>query len=119
MKNLNCEQTTEAQSPTLGAMLNQGSEAFATRLEEGRSFSWITRAPGVLLTARHSAEDAANGRRATLSLDFSGHLGPSCARLTRGLTTRYLAIEARGLKERAETEARSQASMIGSAGASR
>ena len=90
-----------------------------TELEEGRSFSWITRGPGILVTARHSIEDAASGSRATLSLDFSGPLGPLCARLTRGLNARYLAIEAWGLKKRAEAEARSQASKIGSAEGSR
>ena len=90
-----------------------------TELEEGRSFSWITRGPGISVTARHSIEGAVNGSRATLSLDFSGLLGPLCARLTRGLNARYLAIEARGLKKRAEAEAQTQASKIGSAGGSR
>ena len=75
-----------------------------TELEEGRGFTWITRGPGVLVTARHSIEAAANGSRATLSLDFSGPLGPLCGRLTRRLNARYLAIEARGLKHRAEAE---------------
>ncbi len=35
MKNHNYEQITEPQSPSLGAMLNQRSEALATRLENG------------------------------------------------------------------------------------
>ena len=82
-----------------------------TALEEGRSFSWITRNPGVSVTGHHSVEDAASGSRATLSLDFSGPLGPLCARLTRGLTERYLGMEAQGLKKRAEGD--------GSAGGSR
>jgi hypothetical protein len=30
-----------------------------TEVEEGRGFSWITRGPGVFVTARHSIEDAA------------------------------------------------------------
>jgi uncharacterized membrane protein len=77
-----------------------------TELEDGRSFTWITRAPGVFVTARHWVEGAANGSRATLSLDFSGPLGPLVARLTRGLNTRYLALEAQGLKKRSEADAR-------------
>jgi hypothetical protein len=81
-----------------------------TELEDGRSFTWITRAPGVLVTARHWVEGAANGSRATLSLDFSGPLGPLVARLTRGLNTRYLALEAQGLKKRAEADVWSPAS---------
>src|SRR5581483_752721 len=65
-----------------------------TELDEGRSFGWITRHPGISVTARHAIEGAGNESRATLSLDFSGPLGPLCARLTRGLNTRYLAMEA-------------------------
>jgi hypothetical protein len=76
-----------------------------TELEEGRSFNWITRGPGLLVTACHSIEDAAGGSRATLSLDFSGFLGPLVARLTRGLNERYLGLEAQGLKRRAEADA--------------
>lgn len=89
-----------------------------TEFEEGRAFSWITRGPGVSVTARHTVEGAANGSRVTLSLDFAGPLGSLCARLTRGLNSRYLALEARGLKQRAESEARSQSSKMGSAAGS-
>jgi uncharacterized membrane protein len=77
-----------------------------TELEEGRSFTWITRRPGILVTARHSIEGATNCSRAMLSLDFSGPLGPLCARLTRGLNARYLDLEARGLKKHAEAGSR-------------
>jgi len=77
-----------------------------TKLEEGRSFTWITRGPGIVVTARHAIEGAANGSRAMLSLDFSGPLGPLCARLTRGLSARYLDLEARGLKKHAEAGSR-------------
>ena len=44
--------------------------------------------------------DSGNGSRATLSIRFSGLLGPLFARLTRKLNERYLALEASGLKER-------------------
>ena len=44
-----------------------------------------------------------SGSRVTLSLDFSGILGPLVARLTRGLNARYLALEAQGLKKHTET----------------
>ena len=91
-----------------------------TELEEGRGFTWITRGPWMLVTARHSIEGAANGTsRVTLSLDLSRPLGPIFARLTRGLNTRYLTLEARGLKKRAEQEAQAQVSKIGRAGGSR
>jgi hypothetical protein len=89
-----------------------------TELEEGRSFSWIARGSGIPVAARHTIEDIANGTRTTLSLDFSG-LGPLCARLTRDLNTRYLALEAQGLKKHAEAKAQSHALKTGSAGGSR
>src|SRR5579883_243609 len=54
-----------------------------TELEEGRGFTWITRRPGILVSARHTVERVANGSRVTLSLDFSGPLGALCARLFR------------------------------------
>jgi uncharacterized protein YndB with AHSA1/START domain len=73
-----------------------------TELEEGRSLAWVTRSPGVRVTARHSVEASEGGSRVTLSLHFSGVLGLLVARLTRGLNERYLSLEARGLRERSE-----------------
>jgi reactive intermediate/imine deaminase len=73
-----------------------------TELDEGRSFAWVAKGRGVQVTARHAVETAQGGSRATLSLQFSGLLGPLAARLTGGLTRRYLALEAAGLKKRAE-----------------
>jgi|SRR5690348_2684997 len=81
-----------------------------TELEEGRSFTWITRSPGVLVAGRHFVEGAANGSRATLSLSFSGPLGSLVASLTRGLNKRYVALEAQGLKKQAEVDALARAS---------
>jgi hypothetical protein len=40
--------------------------------------------------------------RVTLSIQFSGVLAPLVARLTGTLTERYIAAEAKGLKERSE-----------------
>jgi hypothetical protein len=54
------------------------------------------------LQARHSVEDNGRGSRATLSIQFSGFLGPLFASVTRKLNERYLALEAKGLKERSE-----------------
>jgi uncharacterized protein YndB with AHSA1/START domain len=71
-----------------------------TELLEGRNFTWVTRSPGVCVTGRHGVEPTARGTRATLSLEFSGLLGPVVGRLTRGLNQRYLALEANGLSER-------------------
>jgi hypothetical protein len=74
-----------------------------TQLDEhAREFTWVNRKPGICATARHVVEARGNGSRATLSMEFSQILGPLIARLTRSLTTQYMAIEAAGLKARSE-----------------
>ena len=73
-----------------------------TELDDARrSFTWETRAPGLRVEARHSV-DSGNVTRAILSIGFSGLLGPLFARLTSNLNDRYLALEAKGLRERSE-----------------
>ena len=47
-----------------------------TELDE-RSFTWVTRSPGVQITGEHLVEANGAGSRVTLSLQFSGLLGPS------------------------------------------
>jgi uncharacterized protein YndB with AHSA1/START domain len=66
------------------------------------SFTWVSRAPGLLVTARHFVVPAGTGSRATLSLNFAGLLGPLFGRWTSGINNRYLAMEAAGLKRRSE-----------------
>lgn len=70
--------------------------------EAGRSFTWETRGPGMRLHAHHWVEGVGNFSRATLSIQFSGLLGPLFARLTRQLNNRYLAIEGDSLRKRSE-----------------
>lgn len=69
-----------------------------TELENGRSFTWISRSPGILVTARHRVDPAGRGSQATLSISFDGLLGVAFGWLTRGITQRYLSLEAAGLK---------------------
>ena len=74
-----------------------------TELDDSRKgFTWETRGPGMRLHARHSVEGAGNTNRATLSIQFSGPLGPLFERLTRKLNDHYLALVAKGLRERSE-----------------
>ncbi|MEO8125803.1 MAG: SRPBCC family protein [Bryobacteraceae bacterium] len=80
-----------------------------TELKEGSSFTWVTRSPGLQVIARHLVEANGTGSRATLSIQFSGLLGPLIARFTRALNQRYLAIEAEGLRKRSETDRQSAA----------
>ena len=71
-------------------------------LEPGRSFTWVTGAPGLKAFGQHSVEPSGTGSRATLRLHYEGALGRLLARLTRGITNRYLDFEATGLKRRSE-----------------
>ncbi|MFL5494620.1 MAG: SRPBCC family protein [Gemmatimonadales bacterium] len=75
-----------------------------TQLVEGREFTWVTRSPGVRVTARHGLEPSGRGTRATLSLQYAGVLGALVARLTRGLSQRYLALEAKALSARSAVQ---------------
>ena len=77
-----------------------------THFDEGRESTWVTHGPGVVVTARHWVEPREGGSRATLSVRFSGPLGLLVGRITKGLNTRYLALEAAGLKRRSELEDR-------------
>jgi uncharacterized membrane protein len=51
-----------------------------TELNPGASFTWVSRAPGVRVTAQHTAEAIARGTRVTLSLRYEGLLGSLVAR---------------------------------------
>jgi hypothetical protein len=73
-----------------------------TNLDEGRGFTWVTRSPGVSVTARHWVEASGGGSRATLSIQFGGVLGPLVGWVTRSLNSHYLSLEAAGLKLRSE-----------------
>lgn len=74
-------------------------------IEPGRSFAWVSRAPGMTVTGRHAVEPAGSGSRATLSLRYEGFAGRLFARMTRGITERYIGYEAAGLKARSEDPA--------------
>jgi len=83
------------------------TEYVVTELIPGRSFTWVASAPGVLTTARHDAEPLPDGgTRVRLSVSQAGWLGSVMGRLYRGLTDRYLANEAKGLKASCEEHPR-------------
>lgn len=77
-----------------------------TALDPGRSFTWLSGAPGMRVHAHHSVAAIAGGARATLSLRFDGVLGRLLGRLTASLNHRYLGMEADGLKRRSEERGR-------------
>jgi uncharacterized membrane protein len=71
-----------------------------TELNPGAGFTWISRAPGVRVTARHTVEETDAGTRATLSIRYEGLVGKLLARWVGELNARYLNMEASGLKAR-------------------
>lgn len=74
-----------------------------TEFEPRRSFTWVSKSPGVVATGRHVIEPLGDGSRVTLSIHFGGILGWFVARLVAGLTERYIRMEAEGLKKKTET----------------
>jgi uncharacterized protein YndB with AHSA1/START domain len=78
-----------------------------TALEPGTAFRWEQRQPGSVVQAHHVCEPLSNGgTRVELTVVMGGVLGGVVGRLYRGLTERYLAMEAAGLKARAEGKRR-------------
>jgi uncharacterized protein YndB with AHSA1/START domain len=73
-----------------------------TTIDPGRSFTWISAAPGLRVIGHHAVEPSAGGSRATVSVDYQGVFGRLLGRLTKDLTQRYLRFEAAGLKARSE-----------------
>jgi uncharacterized protein YndB with AHSA1/START domain len=69
-----------------------------TRYEAGRGFTWESRSPGVRTVADHRLSPAGDGTELTLELRQQGPLAPLAGLLLGGLTRRYLAMEATGLK---------------------
>ena len=71
-------------------------------LVEGERFTWTAAGPGVRTRASHSVTPSGRGSRVTLAVEPDGAVGRLVARLTTGLTQRYLQLEAAGLRERSE-----------------
>jgi hypothetical protein len=67
-------------------------------------FEFRQQSGGVTNVAGHRVEALEEGRsRLTLSLDMRGPLVPVVALFYKGLTNRYMTIEAQGMKRAAET----------------
>ncbi len=76
-----------------------------TKLEEGRSFEWRTRAPGVSTVAGHRIQQEGDGSLVTLWVEQSGLLVKLMGGRFAKLADDYLQIEAEGLKRRCEGNA--------------
>ena len=78
-----------------------------TALERGSVFTWQQRQPGSTVSAHHECTPLPDGgTRVELRVEMVGTLRGFVGRLYRRLTDRYLAMEAAGLKARAEGIAR-------------
>jgi carbon monoxide dehydrogenase subunit G len=67
-------------------------------------FEWRQKSGGITSVAGHRVEMLGEGRsRLTLSLDMRGLLIPIVGLFYRGLTNRYMTIEAQGMKRAAES----------------
>lgn len=76
-----------------------------TELDPGRSWTWRAGGPGATTVASHDVEPHADGTIVRSTIAQHGLVGAVIGRLTRRLTTRYLALEAEGLRRRAESDA--------------
>lgn len=76
-----------------------------TDVQPGRSFTWVSVAPGMRVTGTHAVEPTAAGSRAVLSLRYEGAIGRAFARLTKGVTVRFIDFEAEGLAARSRDPA--------------
>jgi len=65
-------------------------------------FVWQTERPGIFVTAEHLLSEKPNGTNIKLSVEFGGAFGAMAALAGREIIERFLALEARGLKERCE-----------------
>lgn len=78
-------------------------------LDEGHSFTWTQGRRAARTTAAHSVDaDGRGGSRVHLSVAQEGVVGSVVGRLYKGLTDRYLAMEAAGLTTRCEALARGE-----------
>ena len=67
-------------------------------------FEWTQKTGGITSVAGHRVEALGEGRaRLTLTLDMRGFLIPVIALFYKGLTDRYMNLEAEGMKRAAET----------------
>ena len=75
-----------------------------TELVENDRFVWRARGPGFTTIARHEVIPTDGGSRLRLVVEQTGPLGGLVGRLGGNLTDRYIALEAAGIKRRAEEQ---------------
>jgi uncharacterized membrane protein len=76
-----------------------------TDLEDGRNFTWVTRAPGLHMKAGHGVERRGAGSRVELSFEMSGLLAPVASLLYGAMIEKYVTTESQKLRQRCESAA--------------
>jgi len=79
-----------------------------TRIDPVRSFTWMSRSPGLRVIGYHAVKAGANGSDVTLVVLFEGIFGGIASRLLRKLNEEYLEMEATGLKGHCEAMCKSR-----------
>lgn len=74
-----------------------------TEYDDGRSFAWSTGNKALATVGDHSVQATAEGARVTLTLRQSGPLAGAVGVLYSRLITRYVRMEAEGMKRAAES----------------
>ena len=75
-----------------------------TEIVDGSSFTWEATGPGMRTIARHEVVPDGDGSRVTLSIEQTGPMGAVAALVWRGLTQRYIELEAESLDKRVTGE---------------
>ena len=73
-----------------------------TKVEPGKSFTWVSKAPGMAVSGTHIVTPKGRSSEATLILEFEGRIGQMFGKLTRSINEHYIALESAGLKKRSE-----------------
>jgi uncharacterized membrane protein len=71
-----------------------------TEVVDGRSFTWEAKGPGMKTIGRHEVESDGAGSVVRLSIEQTGPMGAVAALVWRGLTQRYIELEAESLDKR-------------------
>jgi hypothetical protein len=71
-----------------------------TEVVDGRGFTWQASGPGMRTIARHEVVPDGDGSRVELSIEQTGPMGAVAGLVWRGLTQRYIELEAESLDRR-------------------
>ncbi|MEZ4776612.1 MAG: SRPBCC family protein [Bacteroidia bacterium] len=67
--------------------------------EENRSFTWVSKSPGLTMTAGHALSPGDNHTAVSLTMTYEGFLAKLLYKMTANLTSQYMTMEIEGLKK--------------------